>query len=135
MCAHAVMVLTMSVLSRVAGTTTIITITRCHRSRHSLVPRLAPLEAAAALHSLTNNNNNNCHPDPSPPLAGLSVPESPTEARIPVTMAQVVEVACSLGPRGHAKNLHQYDRRFLYFRFSFPLSFCPFPFLLTSLVP
>ena len=131
MCAHAVMALTMLVLSRVAGTTTItIMITRCHRCHHSLVPRPA-LEAAVALHSLINNsnsnsNNSNSHPDRSLPLGGLSVPENPTEPRIPVMMAQVEEVAYSPGPSGRAKNLHQYDRRFLYFRSSFPPVVLPF---------
>src|SRR5258706_2374295 len=142
MCAHAAMALTMLVLSRGVGTSITTMITRCHRSRHSLVPSPAPLEATAVLHSLTNNNNNicssssssNCHPDPPLPLVGLSVPENPTEARIPVTMARV-EVGCSPGPRGRAKNLHQYDRRFLYFRSSFPWSFYLFLLLLTSLVP
>jgi hypothetical protein len=125
MCARAVMVLTMLALFRVADTTTIIItitmITRCHRSRRSFVPNPVPLEAAAVRHPL--NNSSSSHPDRRLPLAGLSVPANPTEARVPVKTAQV-EAACSPGPRGRAKNLHQYDRRFRYFRSSLPCSFC-----------
>jgi hypothetical protein len=133
MCARAVMAPTMLVLSRVAGTNIIIITmtTRCHHSRHSLVPSPGPLAAVAVRHPLSNNNSNsnnsNSHPDQCHPLAGLSVLASPTEARLPVTMAQGEEAVCSPGPRGRAKNLHQYDRRFLILSvFVTPLVVSPF---------
>ena len=125
-CARAVTALTMSVLSRVAGTITIM-ITQCPRSHHSRVPSPVQLEAAAVRHPRIHNysnNSNNTHHDLRLPLAGLSVPASPTEARVPVKTEQAQEAAaCSPGPRGRAKSLHQYDRRLQYFSvICFPLS-------------
>jgi hypothetical protein len=139
MCEHAAMALMMLVLSRVAGTTIIITIiTRCPRSHNSLVPNLVPLVVVAGLllpnsnsnsSNSSNNNSNNTHPDRRLPPVGLSAPANPTEARVPVKMA---EAACSPGPRGRGKSLHQYDRRFQYIWSSFPYLFYIFSFICHS---
>jgi Meiotic cell cortex C-terminal pleckstrin homology len=108
MCGLAVMDFMMLVLFRVADTITItitIMITRCPRCHHSPVPSQAQ-QGAAAVHQLLNN----IHPGRRLLLAGLYVPENPTAARVLVKTAE--EAACSPGPRGRAKSLHPYDRRF-----------------------